>query len=76
MKHVMVLSYDEIARTGDYLPQCEGCPHAVLIEGDNVENGVILFCKKFFDFPVKFLRVKYIPSKVEVSFTTKFWCEE
>jgi len=74
MKLVVEVS-DERARTGDYLPQCEGCKYALLIEGENVDKGAILFCMKFFDFPVKFLRVKYIPSKVEVSFTKKSWCE-
>jgi len=76
MKLVGVVSDDEKARTGDVLLQCKNCNHALLVEGSNVEKGAILFCRKFFDFPVKFKRVVFIPSRVRFSFTEKFWCEE
>jgi len=66
---------NERARTGEVLDKCRGCPDAVIIAGENVEKGEILFCLRHWDFPVKRMRVIHIPSKTRYVFTEKFWCE-
>ena len=74
MKFIHTIS-NEPARTGEIIDKCRGCKYALIVEGENVEGGGILFCTKFFDFPIKRLRVVHIPSKVRYTFTEKFWCE-
>ena len=74
MKFVYVIT-DEYMKTGQIIDKCIGCEHALIVEGDNVEPGGILFCRKFFDFPVKRIKVRFIPDRTTVKYTEIFYCD-
>jgi hypothetical protein len=64
------------ARTGEVIDSCRDCPHALIVDGDNVEGGEILFCKKFFDFPVRRIKVVFIPDRIRIKYTEKRYCKK